>query len=164
VTQFYSGGAIFKFHSLNKMHFCFISIALLLSVAALVNGDLAVSLTSLNHFLKTPSTSIQTGGRLTERQIAYIAQNGYRSLLSVVQFTTNDTSFNGVNGTYPSTDYEMTIAESYGMAAKYVVTGLTAPYAYIVSDLIKAMPAPVFVHCHVSSFRFFVQLNFYFFV
>lgn len=107
------------------------------------------SLTSLNQFLKVPTEDIQTGGRLAERQLAYIAQSGYKSLLSVVQFPTNDTSFNGVNGSFPSTDYEMSIAKSYGLEANYVVSTLTTESAYQISDLIKGMAHPIFIHCHV---------------
>lgn len=109
------------------------------------------SLSSLNHFLKVPTDTIQTGGRLAERQLGYIAQNGYKSLLSVVQFATNDTSFNGVDGSFPSTDYEMSIAKGYGLEAQYVVSSLTAESAYQISDIIKSLPQPVYIHCHVSS-------------
>ena len=109
------------------------------------------SLTSLNQFLKVPTDSIQTGGRLAERQLGYIAQSGYKSLLSVVQFTTNDTSFNGVDGSFPSTDYEMSIAKSYGLQAQYVVSSLTAESAYQIADIIKSLPQPVYIHCHVSN-------------
>lgn len=109
------------------------------------------SLTSLNQFLKVPTDGIQTGGRLAERQLGYIAQSGYKSLLSVVQFATNDTSFNGVDGSFPSTDYEMSIAQGYGLEAKYVVSSLTADSAYQISDIIKTLPQPVFIHCHVSQ-------------
>lgn len=108
------------------------------------------SFSSYNHFLKPPADNIQSGGRLTDRQIGYISQAGYKSLLSVVQFSTNDTVFNGVNGSFPSSDYEMSIAASYGLAAKYVVSSLTAESAYEISVLMKEMPKPIFVHCHVS--------------
>ena len=112
--------------------------------------DAQSSLNGMNHFLKTPVSAIQTGGRLTERQLGYIAQDGYKSILSVVEFATNDTSFNGVNGSYPSTEYEMSIAKSYGMEAKYVISSLTPQSAYAISDIIKTLPSPVFIHCHVK--------------
>jgi protein tyrosine phosphatase (PTP) superfamily phosphohydrolase (DUF442 family) len=127
---------------------------LLGSASLLVSSEEQASLNSYNHFLKVPTSYIQTGGRLTERQLAYIAQDGYKSLFSVVQFTTNDTSFNGVNGSYPSTDYEMSIAQGYGMTAKYVVSTLTAESAYEIAAIIKELPQPVFIHCHVSHFPF----------
>jgi len=107
------------------------------------------SLSSLNHFLKVPTDTIQTGGRLAERQLSYIVQNGYKSLLSVVQFATNDTSFNGVDGSFPSTDYEMSLAQGYGLEAQYVVSSLTAESAYQISNIIKSLPQPVYIHCHV---------------
>jgi protein tyrosine phosphatase (PTP) superfamily phosphohydrolase (DUF442 family) len=123
-----------------------------------VLADQPVSLNGYNHFLKYPLGTIQTGGRLTERQIAYIAQDGYKSLFSLVQFATNDTSFNGVDGPYPSTDYEMSIAKGYGMTATYYVSSLTAQSAYDISKIIDTLPAPVFIHCHVSWIIFSVML------
>lgn len=123
-----------------------------------VQSEVQASLNSYNHFLKYPLSSIQTGGRLTERQIAYIAQDGYKSLFSVVEFTTNDTSFNGVNGSFPSTEYEMSLAKGYGMTAQYYVSSLTAQSAYAIADIIKSLPTPVFIHCHVGlSFTFFID-------
>ena len=122
----------------------------LAAAIALVASEQPASLNGYNNFVKTPSGSIQTGGRLTERQIAYIAQDGYKSYLSVVEFPTNDTSFNGVEGPFPSTEYEMTIAQGLGMNAKYVVSNLTAESAYVITDIIKGMEQPLYIHCHVS--------------
>ena len=137
------------------------SIAFLIVLAqALLCASQQKSLTSLNHFLKVPTDSIQTGGRLAERQLAYIAQNGYKSLFSIVQFATNDTSFNGVDGTFPSTDYEMSLAKGYGMEAKYVVSSMTRESAYEISNIIKGLPQPVYMHCHVSFSAVPVLLDF----
>ena len=137
------------------------SIAFLIVLAqALLCASQQKSLTSLNHFLKVPADSIQTGGRLAERQLAYIAQNGYKSLFSIVEFATNDTSFNGVDGTFPSTDYEMSLAKGYGMEAKYVVSSMTRESAYEISNIIKGLPQPVYIHCHVSFSAVPVLLDF----
>ncbi len=117
------------------------------------------SLTKFNVFVKTPRSKeyINTGGRLIERHVAYVAQAGYKGYLSTVEFATNDTVFNGVPGSFPSTQYEMSLAESYGMKATYIVSSLTAESAKQISDIMDSLPKPLFVHCHVS----FVQAFFY---
>ena len=98
------------------------------------------SLTKYNVFVKTPKSKeyIHTGGRLIDRHVGYISQAGYKGYLSTVEFATVDTSFNGVPGSFPSTAYEMTIAESYGMKAASIVTSLTVESARQVSNLLDS--------------------------
>jgi len=121
-----------------------------LAVLVAVQAADQKTLTSFNHFVKTPWADINTGGRLTEREIAYIAQSGYKALLSVVVFSTNDTSYNGVNGSYPSSEYEASIAKGYGMTPAYIASSLTADSAREISALMSSLPRPLFVHCHVG--------------
>ena len=66
----------------------------------------------------------------------YISQVGYKGYLSTVEFTTNDTSFNGVPGSFLSTAHEMTIPESFGMKAVSIVASLTVESARQVSKLV----------------------------
>lgn len=113
-------------------------------------GEDQKSVTKYDHFVKTPTPSLHTGGRITDRQIGYISQAGYKSILSVVEFTTNDTSYNGVDGSFPSSSYEVSIAAGYGMEAKFLATSLTKDSVQVVVDIIDMMSKPIYVHCHVS--------------
>jgi protein tyrosine phosphatase (PTP) superfamily phosphohydrolase (DUF442 family) len=119
------------------------------------------SLTRYNHFVKNPLYSastnndpkemIQTGGRLTERHLSYLSAAGYKSVLSVVYFPSNDTSYNNVNGSFPSTDYEKYLLETnYNMKMSYLASNLTIADAKIISDLMSELPKPLYVHCHVG--------------
>lgn len=125
----------------------------LLSSGALADYTFSTTaLSKYNHFAKTPLNDelIQTGGRLIERHIGYLYEAGFKSILSTVVFTTNDTVYNGVTGNFPATEYEMSIAESYGLTGKYYASSFTVDAAKAVSKLIDEMPKPVYIHCHVS--------------
>jgi protein tyrosine phosphatase (PTP) superfamily phosphohydrolase (DUF442 family) len=115
-----------------------------------------LALSKYNVFAKTPTEEIQIGGRLIERHIGYLAEAGYKSILSIVEFSSNDTFFNGVEGNFPSSAYEMQLAESYGLSAKYVVSSLTVDSAKSISQIISDLPKPLFVHCHVSDFNIWI--------
>eukprot|EP01031_Cornospumella_fuschlensis_P046857 gene46857-57371_t len=122
------------------------------------------ALTKFNDFSKTPlnKESIQIGGRLDERHIAYLAEAGFKSLLSVVVFSTNDTVYNGVTGPFPSTDYEMLLAQENGMTGKYYASSFTVQAAQDISDIIDLLPKPVYIHCHVGfTASLFTQLHLY---
>ncbi len=112
-------------------------------------------LNGFNHFVKTPknSESIETGGRLIERHLGYLYEAGFNSVLSIVEFTTNDTTYNGVSGNFPSSEYEISIVKSYGMDGKYTASALTAESVKTISDIITQMEKPLYLHCHVSSFH-----------
>lgn len=105
--------------------------------------------------MKTPknSESIETGGRLIERHLGYLYEAGFNSVLSIVEFTTNDTTYNGVSGNFPSSEYEISIVKSYGMDGKYTASALTAESVKTISDIITQMKKPLYIHCHVSSFH-----------
>lgn len=109
-------------------------------------------LNGFNHFVKTPKNpaSIQTGGRLIERHLGYLYEAGFSSVLSIVEFTTNDTIYNGVPGNFPSSEYEMSIVKGYGMDGKYTASSLTVDSVKTISDIITQMKKPLYIHCHVS--------------
>jgi len=73
-----------------------------------------------------------------ERRVEYISQAGYKGYLSTAEFTTSGISFNEAPGSFPSTAYEMIIAESYGMKAASIVTSLTVESARQVSNLLDS--------------------------
>ena len=109
------------------------------------------SLTKFNVFVKTPPSTetIQTGGRLVSRHVAYLQEAGFQGLLSVVYFPTNDSTYNGVNGDFPSSDYEVQLAATYGIKANYVAANFSVESAKEVSAIIDSLPKPLYVHCHV---------------
>lgn len=110
------------------------------------------SLSKYNVFVKTPQSSeiIQTGGRLIERHVAYLQEAGFKGIMSVVFFPSNDTLYNGVVGNFPSSDYEMTLASNYGIKGRYVAANFTVESAKEVSAIMDSLPRPLYVHCHVS--------------
>lgn len=120
---------------------------------------------SYNHFVKSPQNGelIQTGGRLIERHLGYLLEAGFKSVLSISEFSTNDTIYNGVPGSYPSSGYEMSIVEGYGMKGKTVPSALTVDSAKEVSEVISEMEKPLYIHCHVSDKFFFSLFWFDFF-
>ncbi len=128
---------------------------LLLQIFALVSASYNwATFSKLNHFTKRVTEGgIYTGGRLQNREIAYIAQAGFASILSVVNFTTTDTSFKNITGSWPSSDSEKTIVESYGLKYNYFASSLTVESVDYGSSLIASMPKPLFIHCHVIFFR-----------
>ena len=112
-------------------------------------------LTKYDHFTKhTTSAQIKTGRRLSERQISYIAQAGFSSIISAFNFTTDDTSYNGVTDTFPSSATEIALGESLGLKVIDLNSDLTSKYADIISDIILNAPKPVYIHCHVSNLFF----------
>lgn len=128
-----------------------IALASWFAVTAVASSNDAVSVTKFDHFVKVPTTFIHTGGRLTERGIGYIAAAGYKSILSVVEFATNDTVYNGVAGAFPSSAYESQLAADYGLSAKYLASSLTAASLAEIDGLLNSLPRPVYMHCHVSA-------------
>ncbi len=139
--------------------------ALLLAVtaqAARVTGFSPSSLGKFNDFVKVPRTdsptsnsvdeAINSGGRLITRHLEYLASAGYKSVLSVSEFSTNDTTFNGVSGDFPSSDYEMKLLNSFGLEARTVSASMTERSAKQISQLMDTLPKPLYVHCHVSFF------------
>ncbi|RYH31156.1 hypothetical protein EON65_03320 [archaeon] len=137
----------------------------LLNLAVLCFGQAAsfnqYALTKFNDFSKTPANkeSIHIGGRLDDRHIAYLAEAGYKSLLSVVVFSTNDTVYNGVEGLFPSTDYEMSLIQAQGMIGKFYASTFTVQAAQDISNIIDQLPKPLYIHCHVSSFIIVASFN-----
>jgi hypothetical protein len=138
------------------LQFVFLSCFLLLAHSQTSYVFNPNSLTKFNDFDKAPKNNekIQTGGRLIERHLGYLSEAGFKGVLSVVQFPTNDTVYNGVSGNFPSSDYEMSLVGSYGMKGKYFVSTLTVESANAISKLIDEMPKPLYVHCHVSLYFF----------
>ena len=105
----------------------------------------------LDHYLKKPSQGILVSGRLTVRQVQGIAESGFKTMISMAEFATDDIVFNNITGDFPSSAREKEIFEAYGL--DYVL----APTAYSVSDalalskILADAAKPVFLHCFVST-------------
>lgn len=142
----------------------FFSILALLPVVAIAATFNQNTLNKFNDFVKTPSTqfAVQTGGRLIERHLSYLSQAGFKSLLSVVVFSTNDTVYNGVSGSFPSSDYEIQLAKANGIQATYYASSLTVDSAKAINDIILSLPKPLYIHCHVGwTANLFYQTHLY---
>lgn len=111
------------------------------------------SLSKFNDFVKVPYPKelVQTGGRLIERHLGYLYEAGFNSVLSIVVFATNDTVYNDMTGSFPSSDYEMSILASYGLSGRYLPSSLTVESANEISKIIDEMPKPLYLHCHVGA-------------
>ncbi len=122
------------------------------------------TLSRYNHFSKrnNPSTQLYTGGRIQTREIEYIYTAGYKSIISISNFTTNDTNYKNVNGDWPSSDYEKYISNSLGLNMEYFESEFTIDSLNYFSDLIEKMEKPIYIHCHVGySATLFTQLYLY---
>ena len=108
------------------------------------------NLTKFDHFTKHISNAaISVGGRLQEREIGYIAAAGFMSILSVVDFPTSDSSFKNMSGTWPSSEEEKLLSESYGLNMTYFASSLTVESVDKASAIITQMAKPIYVQCHV---------------
>ena len=115
----------------------------------------STSLSKYDHFVKHPMAAamIKTGGRLSERQINYVAEAGYAAILSVSDFPTDDTSYMNVSDSFPSSVSEISMGKSLGLEVAVVNAQLTPQYVKLVSDMLTGLPKPVYVHCHVMYTR-----------
>ena len=94
--------------------------------------------------------------------MSYVRYAGYNSYISTVNFTSHDTSFNGMEGNFPSTKEELDLASSLGMQTLGVAAQFTPEYADLISDAILNMTKPVYIHCHVGfSATLFTLLHLY---
>mmetsp|Transcript_11137 Transcript_11137/g.18190 ORF Transcript_11137/g.18190 Transcript_11137/m.18190 type:complete len:387 (-) Transcript_11137:945-2105(-) len=103
-----------------------------------------------SHFIKRLAPSIYTGGKLTERQVEYLAEAGFKSILITLPQDEPLDSFNGMAGPFPSSAQEAEIAAKLGMTAVAMETQMTVESAMAVSDAILAMQKPIYVHCGVG--------------
>ena len=122
------------------------------------------TLSRYNHFSKrnNPSTQLYTGGRIQTREIEYLYNAGYKSIISISNFTTNDTNYKNINGDWPSSEYEKYTSNSLGLSMEYFESELAIDSLNYFSDLIEKMEKPIFIHCHVGySATLFTQLYLY---
>lgn len=106
----------------------------------------------MNHFTKRVSVGIYTGGRITTRQIEYLKQVNYSSLLTITIFPTNDVEFHGISGDWPSTEVEETIATTNGLNYTAISTSLNVESYEAISALLISLPKPIYMHCNVSIY------------
>lgn len=113
-----------------------------------------------SHFTKRLAPSLYTGGKLTERQVEYLAEAGFKSILSTLPQEEPLDSFNGMAGPFPSSAQEAEIAAKFDMTAVAMKTQLTVESATAVSDAILTMQKPIYVHCGVGwAASLFVELH-----
>lgn len=105
------------------------------------------TLKGLDHFLKKPSQGILVSGRLTVRQVRGIAESGFKTMVSMAEFATDDASFNNVTGDFPSSAREREIFESYGLDYVLSPTAYDVNDALALSKILANAAKPVFLHC-----------------
>lgn len=93
------------------------------------------------------STIHLSGGKVTERQLQYLAEAGFKSILSTLPQSEPLDSYNGVTGPFPSSSQEGALASQLGMTAVTLVTELTPESAQEVSNAILALEKPIYIHC-----------------
>jgi len=137
------------------------SLAVLLCVVSASATFTWQTFSPYNHFTKRLAPGIFVGGRVTTRELAYIAEAGYKSLLVTTTYS-SATEINGVTGDFPSVDEEMELAKSLGMEAQYFAASFTAEWAETISQAIHQMPKPIFIHCNVGyKGSLFTELHLY---
>ena len=99
----------------------------------------------MTHYLKRFTPGIYCSGRLTSRQLGYISESGFASVLSLSDFSNDDSVFNDMEGKWPSTAQEAKILAEYGtpfqsMAAEMAPESYEAFYKSVLG-----MPKPVLV-------------------
>lgn len=121
-------------------------------VAEIILCDAGFStLNKYDHFVKKLSFDIFPGGRLTSRQITSLADGSFKSVLSIVEFPTDDEIYNGVVGSFPSTKNELAQVASMNLVPAVYNAALTVNDVIAVSTLLESLPKPVFIHCHVRT-------------
>ena len=104
----------------------------------------------MNHFTKRITPSIFTSGRVTDRQLAYLSESNFSSVVSLVYTATDDTVFKGISGNWPSTNTESDLCDKYGMNYANICASMNKSSFDTFVDVMLLMPKPVFVHCNVS--------------
>ncbi len=106
------------------------------------------------HYLKRITPAIYTSGRLTSRQLGYVSEAGFKTIISLANFPSRDDVFNGMQGEWPSSDEETDILKGYGVNSVPLNVGLTQESFDEVSSAIMSAQKPVIVHCEVRRCRF----------
>ena len=75
-----------------------LSLILFTVAIVLISGYEWATLSKQDHFVKKPAEGILVGGRLTQRQIVSLSDAGFKSILSIVNFTADEDSYNNING------------------------------------------------------------------
>lgn len=120
------------------------------------------TLNSYDYFTKRISQNIFAGGWLTTRDISYLSEAGFKSIISTTRFDEGADEYNGMSGDYPSSMEEVELAKSLGMSAKFFSSELTVESVNAISAAIFSMPKPLYIHCHVGwGASLFAELHLY---
>ena len=107
------------------------------------------SYNKMNHFTKRVSPSIYTTGRITDRQIAYMSEANFSTIVSLVYTATDDTVFKGISGNWPSTNTESDLCDQYGLNYVNIGASMNKSSFDTFVDVMLLVPKPVLVHCNV---------------
>jgi protein tyrosine phosphatase (PTP) superfamily phosphohydrolase (DUF442 family) len=99
------------------------------------------------HFLKRLTPGIFVSGRLSSRHLGYISEAGYASVVSLTDFSSGQSTFQGVEGNWLSTDDEAALLGTYGIAFRGIDADLTQASFDAFTQAMNSIPRPVLVHC-----------------
>lgn len=97
------------------------------------------------HYLKRLTPGIFTTGRLTTRQLGYVSEAGFASILAISEYSSDDYSFNGIEGKWPSTEQEKKVLDKYGTVFQSMQADMTAASYEQFFTMILSIPKPVLV-------------------
>eukprot|EP00466_Bigelowiella_natans_P017872 jgi/Bigna1/74664/fgenesh1_pg.30_\ len=133
-----------------------------------VPSQLEPVLSSYYRFAKpvVGSPQIVTGGRLTLRELFYLKEAGFRSIISMFNMSAT-TEWKGMHGEFHSSDEQVKIATDLGMhAVNFDLGGKDFPPPFsleavgAVSKAVESLPQPIYLHCHVGyTASLFAQIH-----
>lgn len=136
------------------------SIICLMTLLVGVNAFTYTVPSRFSHFVKRVVPALYTGGKVTSREIQYLAEAGFKSIISISPQDEVMAEFNGVEGPFPSSVEEIEIARKYGMNAMLVPADMSVESVKELSRTIIDMEKPIYVHCHVGySASLYVALH-----
>ena len=97
------------------------------------------------HYLKRLTPGIFCTGRLTTRQLGYVSEAGFASILSITEFDSSEEIFNDMAGKWPSTGQEGDILSEYGTKFKAMNAQLSTESYNDFVQMMLTMPRPTIV-------------------
>jgi protein tyrosine phosphatase (PTP) superfamily phosphohydrolase (DUF442 family) len=106
--------------------------------------------TKYSHWVKRMTPELYTGGKVTSREIQYLSEAGFKSILSISLQEESMDVYNGVPGPFPSTKEEVELARKYNMTGMYIPADWSVESVKKVSAALIELEKPIYVHCGVG--------------
>ena len=112
------------------------------------------------HYLKRITPAVYVSGRLTSRQLGYVSEAGFKTVISLVDFPNRDDVFKGIEGEWPSSAEEADILKGYGANSVSLNVDMTQQSFDEVSSAILSAQKPIIVHCEVRYWFYLCAMHF----